>query len=162
MAAIDDAIILAQGLFEALEDSSCNPPGVTRASFSNEEDEAHRIVARAAVGLGMTVTHDLAGNQYMTLQGADDALPAIFIGSHLDTVDHGGNYDGAAGVILGLATTALLRAAGVRPRRNLTVMAIRGEELVWFPTPYCGSRMAFGLLGSADYESLERPVSDRS
>ena len=70
---------------------------------------------------------------------------------------HGGNFDGAAGVIAGISAVAALQAAGLRPDRRLTVMAIRAEESNWFPISYLGSRAAFGLLPAA---ALNTPRSD--
>ena len=49
----------------------------------------------------------------MTLPGRDRAAPALVIGSHLDSVPHGGNFDGAAGVLAGLASVAALQSLGV-------------------------------------------------
>src|SRR5205814_10364132 len=57
-----------------------------------------------------------------------------------------GNYDGAAGVVAGLAALQRMRRLGKKPRMNTTVMAIRAEEVSWFPAPYIGSRAAFGAL----------------
>ena len=52
------------------------------------------------------------------------------IGSHLDSVPHGGNYDGAAGVVAGLTALARLRRLGRTPRQDITVMAIRANAAV--------------------------------
>src|SRR5579864_3175759 len=89
----------------------------------------------------------------MTLPGLERALPAIIIGSHLDSVPHGGNYDGAAGVIAGLAAMAELVRRRVVLRRDLTVMAIRAEEAAWFPLSYPGSCAALGRLPAAALEA---------
>ena len=70
---------------------------------------------------------------------------------------HGGNFDGAAGVIAGLSAVAALQAAGIRPARPVIVMAIRAEESNWFPLSYLGSRAAFGLLPAA---ALDTPRAD--
>ncbi len=63
----------------------------------------------------------------MTLPGQTDA-PGIVIGSHLDSVPMGGNFDGAAGVLMGLSVVSGLVGAGQVPPRPITVMAIRAEE----------------------------------
>jgi beta-ureidopropionase / N-carbamoyl-L-amino-acid hydrolase len=153
---------LAAGLFDRLAGETADPPGVTRASFGTGEAFAHKLVADAARDMDLEVTHDAAGNQYMTWPGRARAKPRIMIGSHMDSVRHGGNFDGAAGVIAGLAAVRALKDAGFEPERDIAIMAIRAEELVWFPTPYCGSRMAFGLLDPADYEKVERSDTGRS
>ncbi len=156
------AIDLAASLFDRLATETATPPGVTRASFGAGEQFAHALVADAVRDLGLIVTDDIAGNRYMTWPGHDRALPRVFIGSHLDSVPHGGNFDGAAGVIMGLAAIRALKDGGFEPQRDIVVMAIRAEELVWFPTPYAGSRMAFGLVPAEEYEGLVRSDTGRT
>jgi N-carbamoyl-L-amino-acid hydrolase len=68
------------------------------------------------------------------------------MGSHLDSVPQGGNYDGAAGVVAGLSVLSALRRADVRLDCDVVVMGIRAEESAWFDVAYLGSAGAFGLL----------------
>ncbi len=82
----------------------------------------------------------------MTLPGRDRAAPSVIAGSHLDSVPHGGNFDGAAGVVAGLVAIAALRRLGMTPECDLTVMGIRAEESIWFQVSYVGSRGALGAL----------------
>ncbi len=130
-------------------------PGVTRASYGEGEQLAHGILRDWAAGLGLTTATDFAGNLYMTLPGRERGRPSIMMGSHMDSVPHGGNYDGAAGVVAGMAALQRLRRLGVTPAMDITVMAIRAEEMSWFPMPYIGSRAAFGLLPA---ETVDRVV----
>ncbi|MBE7246445.1 MAG: Zn-dependent hydrolase, partial [Actinomycetospora chiangmaiensis] len=102
-----------EALFEDLARCGRSDPGFTRASYSPEETEAHTVVTRCAADLGLAVNRDAAANTTMTLPGRDRSLPPILIGSHLDTVAHGGNFDGAAGVVAGLAAVAAIRAMGL-------------------------------------------------
>ncbi|MCJ2050361.1 hydantoinase/carbamoylase family amidase [Methylobacterium sp. J-070] len=150
VSAIGTAVRAQRGPVEALfaELARCGrtDPGFTRASYSPEESAAHAVVARCADALGLSVRRDAAANTAMTWPGRDRSLPPILIGSHLDTVAHGGNFDGAAGVVAGLAAVAALRALGLTPARDITVMGIRAEESVWFQVSYIGSRAALGTL----------------
>lgn len=155
-------IALAENLFDRLRAGTADPPGVTRASFGPGEAFAHDLVAEAAQSMGLEVSHDISGNQYMTWPGTDRTAPRVMTGSHMDSVNHGGNYDGAAGVVMGLAAIQALRREGFQPYRDITVMAIRAEEMMWFPTHYCGSRMAFGLLDPNDYDAVRRSDTGRS
>ena len=137
---------LAATLFKQLRAGSEDPPGVTRASYGAGERMAHALARTVAASLRLEIGTDFAGNLYMTLPGVDRQAPCVMIGSHLDSVPHGGNYDGAAGVVAGLTALARLRRQGRTPGVDLTVMAIRAEELSWFPAHYIGSRAAFGRL----------------
>jgi len=138
---------LAARLFEALREASFDGVGVTRDSYGPGEQRAHDIVRAEAAALGLEIAVDPAGNMLMTLPGADRTAKRIVLGSHLDSVPQGGNFDGAAGVLAGLATVAGMRRAGFVPGRDITVLAIRAEEAgAWFPTSYPGSHAALGRL----------------
>jgi N-carbamoyl-L-amino-acid hydrolase len=160
--ALATGLDLARDLFDRLRAASLDAPGVTRASYGAGERAAHAIVAEAARGLGLEVAADAIGTLHMRLPGRDRALPAVAIGSHLDSVPHGGNFDGAAGVVLGLAVVAALRAAGEAPGRDLLVLGIRAEEMCWFPAHYLGSRALFGLLPREAPDTLRRADTGRT
>lgn len=137
-------------------------PGVTRASYGDGEQLAHDMLRAWAAESGLAASTDFAGNLYVTLAGRDRARPAIMMGSHMDSVPHGGNYDGAAGVVAGMAALQRMRRLGVTPAMDVTVMAVRAEEMSWFPVPYIGSRAAFGLLPGDTVERVVRFDSGKS
>jgi beta-ureidopropionase / N-carbamoyl-L-amino-acid hydrolase len=155
--AVDGSMPLASMLFDELRRRTGSGDGVTRDSYGPGEQAAHDLFEEAARSLGLAIAKDPAGNLYMTYPGRDGSLPAWFVGSHLDSVLHGGNYDGAAGVVAGLTTIAALQRLGLRPLRDLTVMAIRAEECsTWFVGHHgghLGSRAALGLLDVGELES---------
>lgn len=136
--------------------------GVTRDSYGEGENRAHAIFAAMAEELGLTVRRDAACNSYATLRGTDPAAPAIFIGSHLDSVPRGGNFDGAAGVAAGLTVCAALLRIGARLPGDVTVMGIRAEESIWFPCSYIGSRAALGCLPREALDTVRRNDSGRT
>ncbi|WP_137124055.1 hydantoinase/carbamoylase family amidase [Roseomonas sp. HF4] len=152
---------LAAELFAGLRAGSTDGEGVTREAYGPGERMAHALVRAAADRIGLESTVDVAGNLYMTLPGADRAAKRVILGSHLDSVRQGGNYDGAAGVLAGMAAVAGMKRAGFVPGRDITVMAIRAEEAgAWFPVSYPGSRMALGLF-KADGLEIRRQDSGR-
>lgn len=148
-------ISLASRLFDELLLRTAGASGVTRASYGAGERLAHEMVRREATRLGLLVESDAALNLFMTLPGRVPGRRLI-IGSHLDSVPSGGNFDGTAGVLAGLAVAAGLRQAGVAPPLDLTIMAIRAEESAWFNASYIGSRAAFGLLDAAELDRVTR------
>ncbi len=119
---------------------------MTRAAYGAGEERAPALMRATGLALGLTAETDAAGNLFLTMAGRDPTLAPWMVGSHVDTVPHGGNFDGAAGVIGGLAAVEALRRAGLVPARPVTVAVFRAEESVWFPASYVGSRAAFGLL----------------
>lgn len=165
VSAISAAVRAQRGRVEALfaELARCGrtEPGFTRPSYSPEETAAHAAVARCASDLGLAIARDAAANTAMTLPGRDRTLPPILIGSHLDTVAQGGNFDGAAGVVAGLAAVAAIRQLGLEPERDISVLGIRAEESVWFQVSYIGSRAALGALpdGALDAARIDTGLS---
>lgn len=137
---------LARRMFQELESGTRVGRGIVRASYGTGENLAHQLAGRVARELGLEIETDHALNLYMTLPGRRRELPRILVGSHMDSVPQGGNYDGAAGVVAGLSALAGLRSLGILPQRDVTVMAIRAEEAAWFNSAYIGSHAAFGRL----------------
>jgi N-carbamoyl-L-amino-acid hydrolase len=139
----------AEDLFDHLARCSQRPRGITRDTFGPGENAAHEAFRAHSAALGLELHRDFAANSYATWRGNDRNLPRLIVGSHLDSVPHGGNFDGAAGVVAGLIAIAALKEHGVVPRRDMTVMSIRAEESVWFQVSYIGSRSALGTLPAA-------------
>jgi beta-ureidopropionase / N-carbamoyl-L-amino-acid hydrolase len=157
LAAIDAQRTFAASLFDALRRVSLDEPGVTRDPYGAGEQRAHETVSQAARGLGLELSGDAAANLHMTLAGRNRAAKSIVVGSHLDSVPHGGNFDGAAGVVAGLVAIAALRELGVIPACDITVIGIRAEESIWFQVSYIGSRGALATLpdGALDVRRID-------
>lgn len=137
---------IARDLFDGLRDLSADGDGVTRGGYSPKEDAAHRFVQDYAQQLGLEVQVDRALNTWIGHPGTLDAEGAVVVGSHLDSVRQGGNYDGSVGVVGGLITLLALDTAHMK--RPVRVVAFRGEESSWFGTCYIGSRAVVGSLES--------------
>jgi len=137
---------MATDLFDALRRDGAANLGVTRDPYGPGEQRGHATAIAAARALGLEISHDAAANTYMTWPGRDRAAKRVIIGSHLDSVPNGGNFDGAAGVVAGLAAVAALQRAKISPACDVTIMAIRAEESIWFEVSYIGSRGALGTL----------------
>jgi N-carbamoyl-L-amino-acid hydrolase len=90
------------------------------------------------------------------LPGAPAGKPGYWMGSHLDSVPEGGNFDGLAGVVAGLLCLVKAKRLGVPLTRPLAVLGLRGEESAWFGKPYLGSYALFGKLSPRDLERKHR------
>ncbi len=146
---------LAERLFDEFRRATHDGKGITRMSYGPGEAFAHDRVRELARELDLETAEDAGCNLYLTCRGQEPG-PAIMVGSHLDSVPAGGNYDGLAGVAMGLAVLAGFRRGGVLPRRDVTVIVTRAEESTWFPGSFIGSRAAFGRLGGDELDSLRR------
>lgn len=161
-AAFSAGLALATSLFEEVGAAGFDGLGQTRAPFGPAEQAAHDIVARHARGLNLEVSVDAALNLTVTLPGSDRTRPRIVVGSHLDSVACGGNFDGLAGVAAGIACLAWMAAAGAQPACDVSVVALRGEENYWFGARHVGSRAVLGLLGERDLATARRVDSGRT
>jgi len=153
---------LACELFDGLKSNTYDGIGITRASYGSGEQVARDILANCARNLELEVDDDAAGNLYMTLPGEHRSAAPVVIGSHLDSVAQGGNFDGAAGVISGMVACAGLKKAGIIPARDIRVMGIRAEESAWFGVSYIGSRSALGTLPSGTLDAAKRVDTGQS
>ena len=155
-AALDAQTDFAADVFDRLRAASVDVQGVTRASYGEGEQAAHRLMSEIAASLGLEVAQDAAANTYMTWPGQDRSRPIRMVGSHLDSVPQGGNFDGAAGVVSGLVAIRALQQLGHAPAQDIAVMGVRAEESCWFGVSYIGSRSALGVLPDGALETATR------
>ncbi len=125
--------------------------GFLRASWSNEESELFRYVEGCAREIGMLICYDEIGNLFMRTNSGFDQV--VQVGSHLDSVPNGGNYDGVAGIIAGIEAVRAINESGGNLKKDLEIVIWRGEESATYDTVYKGSRAAFGI---APVEMLEK------
>ena len=125
--------------------------GITRLSFTPEDKQARAWFVAEAQRLGMEVRVDGAGNTFARLGGKGKA---ILCGSHLDTVPHGGKYDGALGVVAALEVAETLQASGLELKRPFEVVVWSDEEGARFGTGLLGSRAAIGVLTEQELSTV--------
>ena len=154
---------LAERLFGELRERTRDGRGVSREPYTAAEQVAHDLLAEAARTLDLEITVDPYGNLYMTLPGRDRGAARWIAGSHLDSVPCGGNYDGAAGVVAGIAAVAAFRKLGFVPARDISVMGIRAEEVSsWFGGNHNGHFGARSALGRLPRDELLSAVNTSS
>lgn len=129
--------------------------GFTRAPWSSQETNITDFLMNVARKKGLTAMYDSVGNGYINLQGE---IPdeRILIGSHADTVPHGGNFDGLLGLVSGLEAMIMIKNTGVKPRRSITLGMFRGEESPVYGEAYLGSLSATGRIKKQMLEHISR------
>ncbi|MDQ0189364.1 N-carbamoyl-L-amino-acid hydrolase [Alicyclobacillus cycloheptanicus] len=95
--------------------------------MSQEDIMARDYFRACAEELDLRVQVDDLGCMYATLDGLETTKP-IIMGSHLDSVERGGRFDGVLGVIAGVEVIRTLVDHGIQPRRPVTVMNFTNEE----------------------------------
>ena len=120
-------------------------PGVTRLLYTSSWANAQRFLADVMAEAGLTPRFDAVGNLYGRLSGTDPDDKVVLTGSHVDTVRSAGQYDGAYGIVAGIAALSYLKKTYGAPRRPLEVVSFCEEEGSRFPLAYWGSGHVSGL-----------------
>ena len=127
---------------------------IWRAAYTPEDKIAKKIMREWIEDLGLEYREDAIGNVYGRLPGTEPGT--VLTGSHLDTVKNGGKYDGALGVVTGVAALGYLKQSGFVPKHSLEVAGLMEEEGSRFPSGCQGSRAICGTLKEEDLEELGR------
>jgi N-carbamoyl-L-amino-acid hydrolase len=140
----DDDKQLAEKIFEHIRIESAAPGGgVTRPSYSDAETRAVQVIIEYAERLKLFSAFDDVANLVFTTTPLRPKK-ACWLGSHLDSVPNGGNYDGLAGVVAALLVLAKAKALDVQV--PLVGVGLRGEESAWFGIPHIGAKAMLGQL----------------
>jgi len=106
-----------------------NPQGgVSRVAYSEFDKEGRALVMRLMREAKLEVSVDTAGNIWGKRAGKQAGLKPIVIGSHIDSVPEGGNYDGDVGTLGAIEVARTLGEAGVTTRHPIDVVCWQNEE----------------------------------
>ena len=128
---------------------SSRPDGIERVYLSREHMAADKMAERWMNEAGLATWLDAAGSRCGRIEGREPGLPALVLGSHLDTVPDAGRYDGILGVLLAVETARRIAPSAAELPFALEVIAFHEEEGVRFRSTLLGSR-AFAGTWSED------------
>ncbi|WP_332237460.1 Zn-dependent hydrolase [Sporolactobacillus sp. KGMB 08714] len=128
--------------------------GMTRLAYSKEEQGVTDYFIACCRASGLAVTFDPAGNVIARRPGEDPDLPAVGLGSHLDTVYEGGQYDGVVGTLAALEIVRDLNDRKIRTRRPIDIFSFACEESSRFGFSMIGSKLMAGLIKKEDIAKL--------
>ncbi|NOG27102.1 Zn-dependent hydrolase [Lysinibacillus fusiformis] len=101
--------------------------GVTRLSLSDEDVLARNYFCECCEALGMDIHVDDMGNIYATLAGKKD-VPPIVMGSHLDSVEKGGRFDGVLGILTAIEAIRTIKENEIELDIPLMIVNFTNEE----------------------------------
>ena len=130
--------------------------GVARLSLTPEERAAKDLVASYMEEAGLAVREDAAGNLFGRREGEDPGVAAVLIGSHVDSVLNGGDFDGPLGVLGGIEVLQTMDEEGVQTERPVEVVAFTDEEGARFSLGMIGSHALAGTLSREDLRFEDR------
>ena len=119
--------------------------GIERVSFSQEHRAANALVAGWMQEAGLRVWQDAAGNICGRMEGERNGLPALVLGSHLDTVTDAGRFDGMLGVLLAIEVADRIDVGSLP--FALELIGFTDEEGTRFGNALFGSRAFAGKVG---------------
>jgi beta-ureidopropionase / N-carbamoyl-L-amino-acid hydrolase len=120
--------------------------GVTRLGYSETDMAAREYIIGLMKDARLSVRIDPAGNIFGHRDGSQK-LPVILFGSHIDSVVHGGNYDGDVGSLGAIEVIRALNESSTKTRHPLEVVIWTNEEGNHFAIGTLGSGIAAGLIG---------------
>lgn len=122
--------------------------GYTRLGYSDVEDQMHKCFLDYAKEYGLNTYTDKVGNSYVYIKEHEKY---DYIGSHLDSVIEGGQFDGPLGVAVGLSILIYIKENNLDI--PLKVIAFRNEESTNFLYATIGSKL---ITGKLDLETFNR------
>lgn len=125
-----------------------------RVTGSEADRRARDLVISWFEAAGLNIRVDPVGNIVGHRQGRTDQAPVV-TGSHVDTVPHGGKFDGTAGVLTALEAVRAWNHAGIETERPVEIVVFTEEEGTRFGTGLLGSLVAAGQLSVEEALAME-------
>ena len=132
------------------------PEGMQRVAFSPLDVAGREHTMSLMRWAGLVIRIDPAGNIIGRKEGSEPGLPAIGLGSHVDTVPNGGKYDGALGTLAAIECAQSLQDQGITTRHPLEVLVFTNEEGTGFHTWLFGSQAMAGSLSSNELTIVDQ------
>ena len=107
--------------------------GITRYSLSEAAIKARNEFKKRMEKIGAEIEIDDLGDMYATLPGSDPDAKRIVMGSHVDSVKNGGNYDGILGVMSAMEVLETVAEKKIPHKHPLTAMIWTNEEGSLYP-----------------------------
>ncbi|MDD7302825.1 MAG: Zn-dependent hydrolase [Eubacteriales bacterium] len=107
--------------------------GITRYSLSEAAIMARNEFKKRMEKIGAKIEIDDLGDMYATLEGSDPDAKRIVMGSHVDSVKNGGNYDGILGVMSAMEVLETVAEKKIPHKHPLTAMIWTNEEGSLYP-----------------------------
>jgi beta-ureidopropionase / N-carbamoyl-L-amino-acid hydrolase len=119
--------------------------GCKRLTLTDLDRQSRQLFAVWCEKEGCAVKVDEMGNMFARRPGAEDHLPPVMVGSHLDTQPTGGKYDGALGVLGALEVVRSLNDLKIKTRHPIEIANWTNEE---------GSRYAPAMISSGVFAGV--------
>ena len=141
---------LNQHLKELSEFGKNPQGGVSRVAYSEADRLGREYVMKLMRDTKLNVSIDAAGNIIgRRRESSETKLRPILIGSHIDSVPEGGNYDGDVGSLGAIEVAQTLAENNIYTEHPLEVVIFQNEE-----GGLIGSEAMIGVLGEKELDHL--------
>jgi len=127
--------------------------GITRLAFSDADWEARKYIMQLMEHIGLVVRVDAIGNIIGRLEGLNPEASVVMLGSHIDSVPNGGNFDGVVGVLGAIEVVQCLVESGEKSYHPIEVIVFMAEESSRFGVATLGSK---AFCGKLSFDQLEQ------
>ena len=135
--------------------------GLSRVAFTAPFTKVRKYVKTLMKNAEMKTRIDAFGNLFGRKEGKQKNLPTVMLGSHLDSQNPGGRFDGPAGVLTALEAVRILNENKIDHEHPIEVVAFAGEESSCGMTVF-GSSAATGVIGVKQMKNTLHPPTGKS
>lgn len=128
--------------------------GYSRLAYDDADWQAKQFLMDKMREMGLEVRMDAVGNIVGRLEGTDKDAPVVAVGSHIDTVPTGGNFDGSVGVVGAMCAMQRIMAKG-KTKNPMEVWVFAGHESSRFGFAHLGSRCICGFTEMDKWQHLK-------
>ena len=144
--------------FERMSTITAPGQGITRIAFSDEDWQARNFIIELMKEAGLTIRTDHFGNVIGRLEGTDPNAKVVMLGSHIDSVPNGGNFDGVVGVLGAIEVIHCMKEANFVNDHPIEVVVFMSEESSRFGVATLGSKT---MRGEMDVHTLKKLVDEK-
>ena len=129
--------------------------GATNREFGTENfKQGQKEVKRYFEECGMETHIDSVGNVHGILKCGNLSASEVLVGSHIDTVNHGGPFDGLLGVVCAAECIRDIKSSGIGLSKDIHLIGTNGEEGNDMGGTF-GSRAMIGMLPLENEKYIE-------
>lgn len=129
--------------------------GINRIAFTHSERVAALKFSMLCQKAGLDVYFDFFGNVIARREGKNPDLKPVVLGSHIDTVKDGGQYDGLLGVVGALEVVEYLNKYQIETDHPIIIIAFACEESTRFNEATLGSKYLTGNMTKEDMKYIK-------
>lgn len=119
--------------------------GVTRFSYGQNDKNARDYILQECQKYALQARTDAVGNIWISMGEAPKGKKKIITGSHIDSVLHGGAFDGVFGVVAGLEALRRIKETRTNLNHEVVLSIFAEEEGSNFGSTMTGSKFITGI-----------------